>query len=159
MAIDAAIGLAILTLSVAVAAVWLFAVTGAGASEPGSLANSVAFAIVMMSIPAWLAYLVGASCAGPEEGATRGQRRAGIAVEGARLNRAVRLAAHPLGSAGWLWAAGVASLATVPGLPLLLAAMSIIVLAAGLVSVVMLTVRPRTAALHDRVAGTTVVCR
>lgn len=154
--IDAALGLGLVVLGSLIAFGWLLAVTGIGQQEPGALHNSVAFAIVLAAIPAWYGVLATGSLATPTS-RTPGQSRAGLLVIGTPRRRLLRLSVHPLSAIGWWWLAGVSALATLPVLPLLLAAAGTIALLGGGVSLALLTVRPESRALHDRIAGTEIV--
>ncbi|MDA1010472.1 MAG: hypothetical protein O2888_03245 [Chloroflexi bacterium] len=155
--VDASTGLLFVVGATMGAFAWLLLVSDLGSREPGSLASSVAFSLLLATVPAWYGTLAASSWAGTARGATLGQARAGCTTEGPRGRRLLRLAVHPLGSIGWWWLAGVSALATVPVVPLLLTAVGILVLAGGAISATLALVRPSVPSLHDRIAGTRTV--
>ncbi len=130
--------------------------SGGGARDLSSSAATVGWAIALAAVPAWLGAIGHAAAA---EGATPGQHRSRTTVEGSPARRLARLAVHPLSALGWWWAMVVAVLATIPGLPLLLAAMSVTVVAGGAVSAALLLRDPEALPLHHRIAGTRLVAQ
>lgn len=154
--VDAGLGLGFTLIAAVVAVAWLLLRTRAGAVDVGAGDAAFAFALVLASVPAWLGLLAAGLI---EDGATPGQRRAGLAIEGGRWERLARLAVHPLGAVGWLWLTVVAAIATVDGLAALFAAAAVIVLAGGVLSYALGLVRPGWPPLHDRIAGTRMVRR
>lgn len=130
--------------------------TGGGARDLTTATATTGWAIALAAVPAWLG-LLGHSSALLD--GTPGQRSAGFEVEGCPTRRVVRLAVHPLSALGWWWLALVAALATIPGVPLLLAAAGLIVLGGGLISAVLLLRNPNALPLHDRLTGTRLVAR
>lgn len=150
---DAVAGAVIGSVALAVAVAWLFGTSDGGAQDVDRAAATVGWAILLAAVPAWLSLLA----ISVPTGATPGQRSSGLRVLGTPQRRLIRLAAHPFGATGWLWAASVLSLATVPVIPLLLAAVGVIVAGAGIASLVLLLIAPEAPALHDRLAGTRLV--
>lgn len=157
VALDAVLGIVFLLVAGIVALGWLLVTTGGGAREATGVANSIAFAIVMGAPPAWLAYLLSSAWPDIARGATPGQVRREIAVEGSPARRLMRLALHPLATVGWWWLAVASWLATIPGLPLVLVSAGLLTAASGLLSVFLLAFRPQSPLLHDRIAGTRMV--
>lgn len=125
--------------------------TGWGERDLSTGTATFGWAIALAALPAWLG-LLGQSAA--SYGSTPGQHAAGLVVEGAALRRVARIVVHPLGALGWAWLALVAALATVPAVPVLLAAAAILVLLGGVISAAMLLRSPDALPLHDRIAGT-----
>ena len=155
-AIDLGVGLGI-QLGLGVLALLVFLVsTRGGDRDLSSGAAAIGWAIALAAIPAWFGYLGHAAAV---EGGTPGQISAGVTVEGGPTRRLARLAMHPVSAIGWCWIALIAAWATVPGLPLMLAAVAVTVLGGGVVSVALLARDPNTPALHDRLAGTRLVAR
>jgi len=130
--------------------------SGGGARDLTSSTATVGWAIALAAIPAWLGALGHATVT---ESATPGQRRAGTTVEGSPVRRLVRLAIHPLSALGWWWVTVVAILATLPGVPFLLAAMTMSVATGGGISALLILRDPDARSLHDRIAGTRLVAR
>ena len=147
--------LVVLTGTLIVALAYLLARTSWGRLDVGVGDAFVATAIVGASVPAWTVWqLVGVHF----RGATFGQRRLGLAVEGrARWRRLLRFAGHPVALPAWSWLALTALLAELPWLPLVPALAIVFVVIAGLVSFVTLLVRPQALPQHDHLAGTRLV--
>lgn len=154
VAFDLAPLVAALALALVVALAWLLWRTHAGRDDVRERDGLVAASMLAAVPPAWVAWLA----PGILEGATPGQRRAGLAVEArSTAARLIRAAAHPLAVVPWAWLT-VAMLA----LDLRPAAVAFGVDAAlvtlgGLASIVLWGARPGARALHDRLAGTRLV--
>ncbi|MGE3960174.1 MAG: RDD family protein [Dehalococcoidia bacterium] len=130
--------------------------TGGGETDLTARSATAGWAVALAGVPAWLGLLGHSSSL---LGGTPGQRGARLAVEGSASRRLARLAAHPLGAIAWTWLALVAALATIPVVPILLAATALLAILAGLVSGAMLLRDPAALTLHDRIAGTRLVAR
>ena len=153
--LDAGTLLVVLTGTLIVALAYLLAQTSWGRFDVGVGDAFVATAIVGSSAPAWTAWQLAELYL---RGATLGQRRLGLAVEGAAPWRPLaRFAVHPLALPAWGWLALTALLAELPWLPLLPALATALVALAGLVSLATLLVRPAAPPLHDRAARTRLV--
>ena len=156
LASDLAVLVAAEILVAALAVIWLVARTDAGRVDIGDGDAAMAMALLAGVVPAWLAWLALHSL----EGATRGQRRAGLMVEARRRrDRLYRLALEPRGLFGWLWLAALLWLGEV--FLIRWVGAFALALAAGLViaSAAQWLVRPNAAPLHDRIARTRVVRR
>jgi len=147
----------VLQIAFGVLALVVFLVqTGGGARDLTSSTATAGWAIVLAAVPAWLGALGHATVT---ESRTPGQHRARTIVEGGPGRRLARLVVHPLSALAWWWATVVAVLSTIPGVPVLLAAMMISVLAGGVVSAALLLRDREALPLHDRIAGTRLVAR
>ena len=156
LAMDLGVGLGI-QLGFGVLALLVFLVsTSGGDHDLSSSAAAIGWAIALAAIPAWFGYLGHAAAI---DGGTPGQTSAGLTVEGGPTRRLARIAMHLVSAIGWCWLALVAAWATVPALPLMLAAVAVTVLGGGVVSVALLARDPNAPALHDRLAGTRLVAR
>lgn len=143
--------------AIAVAAtLWLVARTDRGRLDIGDGDAAIALALLGGVIPAWLAWLALSAV----DGATPGQRRAGLAIEAARpRDRLLRLLLDPRGLVGWFWLVALLWLGEavlVRWLGLLAFA---IVLGIALTSTVLWLFRPTSPAPHDRLARTRLVAR
>lgn len=157
--IDLAAGAGLGLLLLATATLWLLLSSDRGAIDPAPRDAALAWAIAGAAAPAWLAWLAARL---HRESATPGQRAAGLRVAGVdgtrgRARLAARLAAHPFGSVGWAWAAMLTAVAGGELLAALLLVVAAATLTAGMVTSVLLLVRPRMRPLHDRLAGTRLV--
>lgn len=139
-------------LASAVAVAWLLLRTGAATTDPSAGDSAIAFALALSALPAWYAL---AALDVLEAGATPGQRRAGLRIEGAPARRLVRLSLAPVALPGWAWLSTVALLTAVYPLALLVASVTAIVAVAALASTALVAAGRR--GLHDRLAGTRVV--
>ncbi len=156
LAIDLGLGAGIQgAFGVVALGVFLLA-TGGGARDLSSSAATMGWAIALAAAPAWLGYLGRSSVS---DGSTPGQSSAQLTVEGGPFRRLARLALHPVGAFGWCWVAFVLALATVPGLPLIVASMAVCVLGGGVISALLVAHDPDALVLHDRLAGTRLVAR
>ena len=153
--LDAGTLLVVQTGTLIVAVAYLLARTSWGRLDVGVGDAFVATAIVGAAVPAWTAWqLLGVHA----RGATSGQRRRGLAVEGgARWRPLLRFAGHPIALPAWVWLALTALLAGLPWLPLLTALVIVYVVLAGLISLLTLLVRPGALPIHDHLAGTRLV--
>lgn len=156
LVIDLGAGLAIQLGSGVLALLVFLASTSGGERDLSSSAAAIGWAIALAAVPAWFGYLGHAVAV---DGGTPGQAATGLTVEGGPARRLARLALHPMSALGWCWLALVAGWATVPGVPLMLAAVAVTVLGGGVVSAVLLARDPGAPALHDRLAGTRLVAR
>ncbi len=151
VSIDLALGAAFGGVAVALAFGWLLVRTSGGLRDVPAGDAAFAFALVMASAPAWLAWLAYDLAT---RGATPGQRARGLFVLGSPSRRVLRLAFHPLGAIGWSWLALVSWIAVIPLLPLLFASVWLVVLAGGITTALLSFMRPGHPAVHDRLAYT-----
>ena len=154
VAFDLALLAASILAATVLAAAWLLLRTEAGALDVGRGDAAVAAALFLAASPAWAALL---TLEIVSRGATPGMRRAGLTVDGRTPARLIRFAVHPASAAPWLWATVVASLATVPWLPIVLASMTIVVAAGGILSAALALRRADARGIHDVIAGTSMV--
>ena len=155
VSIDALGAMLAVAAGTAVAAGWLMLRTGLGCTDPNSGEAVSAASLIGAALPAWAAWT---ALRVKREGATPGQRVAGLAVCADGRMRSwlpvLRLAIHPLALPLWGWFAITALLS---GLPWVWAPPAIAggaVAVAGLASFALLLVRPRARPIHDRVART-----
>ena len=157
-AIDAATALLALAAGLLVAAAWLLLRTDFGRTDVGEGDGVAAASLVGATMPAWAAWL---ALRVRRDGATVGQRRAGLTVVPRSQARGwppqLRFAIHPLALPLWGWLALTALLSGVPWLWLLPVLMSAVIALAGVVSFALLLLWPQRRAIHDLVAGTTLV--
>jgi hypothetical protein len=139
---------------------YLLVRTSWGAYDASDFDSALATALLLAVPPTWTVWLLMSVV---EYRATPGQRRAGLAVarnaDAVRGARARRMALHPISLPFWLWVVAVLQLLNVPVIPWTLLMWSALVAIGGLASVVLLTVRPGTPAVHDWVAQERVVVR
>ena len=138
---------------------YLLVRTNWGSTDASDFDSAIAAALLLAVPPTWAGWLL---LSVKEHRATPGQRRAGLVVarreDGWRGGRLLRTALHPLSLPFWLWSlAMLRPLLAVPVLPWPVLLWSALVVIGGLVSVVLLALRPRTPAIHDWVARTRVV--
>jgi len=161
------IDLASATLAVAAAALiatlWLLVRTAWGRDDPASGDALIATALVLAATPGWGAWQYTRVRRG--EG-TAGQALLGLTVrvrpDGTRARHAgasVRLAAHPLAITLWLWLAALAVMFERIPLALLWVGAAGVWALAGIASTVVVMRDPSARALHDRLAGTSLVRR
>ncbi|MYB40948.1 MAG: hypothetical protein F4X76_01915 [Chloroflexi bacterium] len=117
VAIDAASLLVLLLGGLAVAFVWLLIRSSAGRYDAGTGDTLIAATLIGAIAPAWTAWQATRLY---RLGATFGQARLGLAVEGARWRRALRLLLHPISLLLWGWLLITLLLAGAPPLWLLL---------------------------------------
>lgn len=157
-AIDAATGLLALAFGVVLSVAWLLPRTDRGREDVASGDAMIAAALIAATLPAWAAWTV---LSVRRHAATPGQRRVRLRVapvEGARAyTRYVRLAVHPLALPLWGWLTLSALLSGLSWLPLLPIVGGGVVALAGVVSLLMLLVRPTLRSVHDRIARTELV--
>ena len=156
VAVDLGLGIGIQFTFGAIALLVFLVTTGGGHRDLASSTATVGWAIALAGVPAWLGYLGHAVAV---EGGTSGQQAAGLSVEGGPTRRLGRLAMHPLSAVGWCWLALVAAWATIPAVPLLLAAVAATVLGGSVISMALLAWNADAPALHDRLAGTRLAAR
>lgn len=159
---------AALTVAVAacVATLWLLARTAWGRDDAGSGDALIATALVLAALPAWATWQVVRVRRGD---GTAGQARVALTVtlsaraarvaRSARTAATVRLACHPVAVTAWLWLTALALLLGANLLALASAAAAALWALAGLVSAVAVLRDPAARALHDRLAGTSLVRR
>lgn len=135
---------------------WMLARTEAGRYDLAIGDSTFAFALLLAAVPAW-AMLLTVDIA--VFGATPGQRRMGLMVEGDTLRRLLRLAFHPLGVIAWMWLAVVGNLAAVPVVGIVFLAVAMTGLTGVLASVILVLRSPGSRGAHDIVAGTRMVAR
>lgn len=145
--------LAALSVAGVIAMAWLLLRTGAGRDDVSEFDAILAAAVVLAVPPAWFVRFALATA----DGGTAGQRAAGLEVEGARRQRTLRVALHPLSLPAWWWLAalaaaagaqlGAVALALTGGAVALGAAASLLRWAGG------------RAGLHDVAAGTRIQVR
>lgn len=154
------IDLAILAGFAAVASLlslaWMLARTEGGRYDLAIGDSAVAFALLLAAVPAWAALLAADVVL---FGATPGERRLRLAIEGGPLRRLVRLAVHPLGVIAWLWLAAMANLATLPVVGLVLLAVAMTGLLGVAASIILVLRAPSAGGVHDLLAGTRLVAR
>jgi hypothetical protein len=153
VAIDAATLLVAAVIISTVAVGWLLARTDLGLLEVRDSDARLGAALVLAVPPAWLAWLL----PGVLRGATPGQRRAGLEVEGSVVRRVNRLAFHPLALPLWVWLALTALAFGTPRLGVAVAFVAALVLAMAFGSFVLWVISPTSRALHDRLARTRLV--
>ena len=143
-----------------IALIYLFIRTGWGATDTTNFDSTLATALLLAVPPTSMAWML-LSLA--EYRATPGQLREGLVVVsregGLRWGLLLRIAMHPLNLPFWLWLTAILSLLAVPVLPRLVLLWSALVTIDGLLSIVLLVLRPRTPAIHDLLAQTRVVIR
>jgi hypothetical protein len=153
--IDALGAMLAVAAGTAVAVGWLMSRTDLGRTDAGSGDAVAAASLIGAALPAWAAWT---ALRVKREGATTGQRMAGLAVStDARTGSwlpVLRLAIHPLALPVWGWFAITALLSSLPWFwaPPVIAGLAVAV--AGLASFALLLVRPGARAIHDRVART-----
>ncbi len=118
VAIDAASLLLLLLGGLAVAFVWLLIRSSAGRYDAETGDTLIAASLIGAIVPAWTAWQ-GARLY--RLGATFGQARLGLAVEGARWGRTLRLLVHPISLLLWGWVLITLLLAGAPFIWLLVA--------------------------------------
>jgi hypothetical protein len=156
VAFDVAIGVGALIVGQVLAVSWLFFRTGWGRDDVASGDATIAFGLAAAAVPAWLVLLVYDLVT---VGATPGQRRAGLVVEGSSMARVGRLAAHPLGLAWWAWLASMLVLAEIPWVSLLPLTALFVCALGGVASFVLAILRPDLPAVHDFLAHTRLAVR
>lgn len=117
--IDAATLLLLLLAGLVVAFVWLLIRSSAGRFDAGTGDTLIAASLIGAIAPAWTAWQATRLY---RLGATFGQARLGLAVEGAPWQRALRLLPHPLSLLLWSWLLVTLLLAGAPPVWLLLTA-------------------------------------
>lgn len=134
------------------ASTWLFLRTSAGAVDAGRGDSALALAIAMAGVPAWygLAALDVATA-----GATPGQRRAGLRVEGGPVARLARFAMSPAALPAWLWLSVMAMLTSLYPIQLLFASLAAAAVGLALTSTVLVATGHR--GLHERITATRLV--
>ena len=154
---DAGVLVLLLLAGLVAALAYLLVRTSWGRFDVGAGDALVAWALLGATLPAWGTWEAARLCTG---GATLGQARFGLAVEGEpSWRRCVRLLVHPLSLPLWGWLALTLLLTEVLWLlvPPLLVMLAIA--AAGLASLAIVLLRPSARPLHDRVAGTRLMRR
>lgn len=143
--------------AVAVAAtIWLVVRTDRGRLDIGDGDAAIALALLGGVIPAWLAWLALSAV----DGATPGQRSAGLAVQAAHTrDRLLRLLLDPRGLIGWLWLTALLWLGEAVLVRWLALLAFAVVLGVALTSTVLWLFRPASPAAHDRLARTRLVAR
>lgn len=116
--IDAATLLLLLLGGLAVAFVWLLIRSSAGRYDAGTGDTLIAATLIGAIAPAWTAWQATRLY---RLGATFGQARLGLSVEGARWRRTLRLLLHPISLLLWVWVLITLLLAGAPFIWLLLA--------------------------------------
>jgi hypothetical protein len=156
LGVDFAILAATMLGATVVASCWMLIRTSAGRFDLGAGDAAIAFGMVMAPPAAWSAWLALATCL---DGATPGQRRAGLVVAGGPWARLVRLALHPFAIPTWTWLAVIGTVAVIPVLPLLFLAMAIMAGLGGAASLILVLRAPSARGIHDLVSGTRLVVR
>ncbi len=139
-------------VAAALAALVLLALAGAASVDPGRGVTALVFAVAAAGVPAatgGMAFDLATS------GATAGQRRAGIHLEGSRARRLAWFALSPVALPAWAWLAALAALATASTPALLLAAATLIVAVAAAASGVLVLLGGTP--IHERLTGTRLV--
>ena len=117
--------------------------------------SSIAAALLLASIPSWLAWILTATL---KTGGTPGQLRNQTFVRANKNSRSrarlIRFASHPLSAPVWGWLAVVTFLLDARLPSYLFGVASIIVMVGGLGSIILMIFRLET--LHDRIAQTTI---
>ena len=153
--IDALGAMLAVAAGTAVAVAWLMSRTDLGRTDASSGDAVAAASLIGAALPAWAAWT---ALRVKREGATAGQRMAGLAVStDARMGSwlpVLRLAVHPLALPLWGWFAITALLSGLPWVWAPPAIAGLAVAVAGLASFALLLVRPGARAIHDRVART-----
>ncbi|MSP23056.1 MAG: hypothetical protein EXR66_08670 [Dehalococcoidia bacterium] len=147
---DAAPLLVGLAIAVTVTTSWLLVRTEAGLLRVQDADARRAAAIVLAVPPAWAAWLA----PGVAHGATSGQRRAGLQVQGGPLARLARTAIHPLSLPLWGWLALLAAASGLPWPAILFGFMATFTGLLAFGSTALWVALPTSRALHDRVART-----
>ncbi len=160
--IDAATLLLLLLAGLVVAFVWLLIRSSAGRYDAETGDTLIATSLIGAIVPAWTAWQ---ALRLYRLGATFGQARLGLAVEGPRWRRALRLLLHPLSLLLWGWLLLTSLLAGVHPVLALVVGLLIAVgggafwLASLAVSAARKRERPHGRLPHDWIAGTRLVRR
>ena len=162
VAIDAATLLLLASAGLAVAFGWLLISSEAGRHDAETGDTLIAGSLIGAMAPAWTAWQATRLY---RLGATFGQARLGLAVEGARWRRMLRLLLHPISLLLWGWLLITALIAGAPPVWLLLTAVnaavviSLLWVGALLVSVARGSEWPHGRLPHDWLARTRLVRR
>lgn len=103
--------LLMLVVALVVALVWLLLRTQAGRYDVADNDALAAAALIGATVPAWAAWQAARLYL---RGATTGQARRGLAVEGAPWRRVVRMLPHPVSAPLWGWLMVTALIAKAP---------------------------------------------
>ena len=153
---DAGTLVLLLLAGLVVAFAWLLVRTSWGRFDVGTGDALVATSLIGATVPAWAAWLAARLHL---HGATPGEARLGLAVEGEPWRRAARLLAHPISLPLWGWLTLTVLITELRVLLLPAVFVLLAVAVAGLLSLGMLLVRGHARLLHDYVFGTRIVRR
>ena len=160
--IDVGTALLVAATGVVLATAWLLLRTATGRDDVAAFDAVLVVSFVAAIVPAWAAWL---AIDVWQDAATPGQGRAALAVatdddsgggahRRASRRRLLRLAAHPLSLPLWGWLTLTMMLSSLPWLWLAPLFVALAVAGGGLTTLVLLLVRPQSAAIHDRFART-----
>ncbi|MDA1002941.1 MAG: RDD family protein [Chloroflexi bacterium] len=145
------------------ATLWLLARTAWGRDDAGSGDALLATSLVLAALPAWATWQLVRVRRGA---GTVGQARLALAVTPAgrhprspRAAATIRFACHPLAVTAWLWLSVLTLLLGSELAALASLAAAAVWTLAGLISLAFVVHDPAARALHDRLAGTSLVRR